>query len=1232
MAEGRGSTIGARVPLDPQIIEAADRGTLVLFVGAGVSRLVGCEGWDDLALDLLKICYDKGFINYRASRELKSLGDHRQLITICYHLLKDRGQEKLFYRKLRAALKPDKNRMALMDGLFERLSRMQQFCIVTTNADKNLDQHFNKNIVSKAGEFPSEPRPGFLYHLHGSIDDIRNVVFTLERYFDQYSENQGSPHNGIPEFLRYLFGHYNILFLGYGLSEFEILEFIFKRPETASRSLYQHFMLIDDSADRFRTSYLQGYYDEMHVKLIPYNTDVSGHNELYQVIKDWSQQLEPAQRYSNLPDEQGRLRIYAIQTYDPKTTEGVWNLLQRSSLETFFFNTLSDSNSDIRQSWLVPLDEHVCFSPKGHPSLKQEESSGPVEEVFWSPIGYLHNVIESAVKSQRTDVLDTIAHIGVELARALVEKPLKKYDWRTNWFILQALVVSKKTLSKPMMHEIALRLMTVESSNLSLRMTISDELVKLLVEQGNRAALKMILKVFLDRMGRQPKGAQDNLTSRFEKAILPHAGKLVGCCGSTVVLMCADTLRDWQRALKSGSTYYEVPSVEESDQNRDKEHSAPLAIVRFIRSGYDQMLPGQRRTVTKQLLVSRDSLLRRIGYYLVNAHYDSMSSMFWQIRRNPLLDEDAFHEVFMLLRAHASELNGKQIGVILEWLNAAELARGHEVGPDKVARLAMGKRFKAKWLLSLKNSTDTRIQNLVTETWSDRPQPTHPEWSFYIGEVERDDSGIVTAATLQGFETNAELAAFLKATNISSVYGALQEMVSNDPDRLVARGLNDMLGVPVSFLQAVFIGFMLAVQNKRTFQVASVLQLGESTLARLLGSPERDPTKENRRGVCRSICEFVSTAVRNQSISWVRDDKLVQDLVQEALELGTKYPVTDPGLMEPRWRLGNSALAAAVQATIWAAWGLRKTTRKGSQSSSHLPEWAAKLLDSALCYTNPTLQIEAREGIAANLYVLNIVDPNWVNGNLDLIFPKEFPDQWRDAFSAYLTAPVNQELFLLLSDRGVYSNAIEHDFLGESEDESLAAHVSLAYISGLDGGLMDTMLAHASAGRLSEVIWYFANRERKWTGEGRERLLVLWPKMIEAIRQLSDQDEQKKQLSELPTWLRAFERLPAYAEDWLETSFGRWEKDSSEFDLLESLALFAENDPERVGNILLSAAENGILLLFPEEELKKIAETLCEKGFFDMVRKIHSKYSSKGAYVLLPVLEKWKKEHGSGLT
>ena len=1220
---------GKRIPkLDHRIKEFAEQDMLVLFVGAGVSRLVGCEGWDRLAVDLVDQCYEEGFIAHKAARELKSLSDHRELITICYHIMEKNHAEDSFRRELKHALTPQEKEFNRFGKVFDSLSTMQHLCIVTTNADANLDSYFpdKKYVVAKPDEFPSEPQAGFLYHLHGSISE-GNEIFTLMQYFDLYHKDRSN----IQSFLTKLFCDYHILFIGYGLSEFELLEFIFRQPRTASDHTYRHFMLIDDSADGFRKSYLQSYYKDMGIKLISYNSDICGYDQLYYVIKEWSRQLQSAPQYVRLTDDQEQLRKLATQAYDKTDAKDAWRLLQRPDLQSFFFDTLSDSSHDIRRSWLRPLSKHGFFSPAHHPSLGQAHTSGSPGEVFWTPIGYLSRTVESAVKSRDTKTLSTIADIGATLLWVLIKEPSKTYDWRTNHFILQALTVDRATLSQPDVNKATQNLMIAASTGLSFRMAVSDDLVTLLVQRRNRVAMKMIVTVFLHGMASSSGTAQNNLVGSFEKIIVPRAADLVRVCGPEIVHICAANLRSWQRGLRPRTTtYYEVRSIEESNQSEDQGDSVPTAIVRFVRGACDQLPATELRAIGEQFLApSAASILRRIGYYLVNMHYDTMAPLFWTMKRNPLSDEDAFHEVFMLLSSHASSMNSKQVEIVLQWLKEAGSTWGRGIGLDNAEKKSLRHRFTAKWLLSLRTSPDMRAQTLFKANWMDHALPEHPEWNLYVGEAEREDAGVVTAPVLQGFETNEQLAAFLNATNVSDTYSALRDMASSDPESLIRNGLSSLVEIPIDLLQAIFNGLEMAIRNKRVFLVAPVLEFGKLALARV-GNPSKDALmKEDRRGMCRSICELVSIAVRNQSILWTKDGKLAQDLVQEAVEVAPKYPVTDPGLKEPRWRLGNSALAAAVQATIWVAWGLTETTRQNGKSPSHLPEWVERILDSALHYTDPTLQIEAREGIAADLYVLNIMDPDWVGVNLDHIFPKELPDQWRDAFSAYLAAPVYKELFLLLSKWGAYSFAIERDFLGEKEDQHLAAQVSLAYVSGLDGELMDIMLAHGGRGRLSEIIWYFANQDRQWTDEGRESLLQLWPKMIAAIGQLPDHDDRTKLLNELPSWLTVFQELPGGVEELLTASFDSWEQhfSSSELDILESLARFVDNDAARVGSILLLALKRNVVLVYPDEALKKITESLCEKGFLNMAREIHSEYSKKGVYVLLPVLEKWEKRH-----
>lgn len=56
-------------------------------IGAGVSDLVGCDGWDVLARKLVDRCHAEHIINYRESETLSWNSDHKKTITICNYLI-----------------------------------------------------------------------------------------------------------------------------------------------------------------------------------------------------------------------------------------------------------------------------------------------------------------------------------------------------------------------------------------------------------------------------------------------------------------------------------------------------------------------------------------------------------------------------------------------------------------------------------------------------------------------------------------------------------------------------------------------------------------------------------------------------------------------------------------------------------------------------------------------------------------------------------------------------------------------------------------------------------------------------------------------------------------------------------------------------------------------------------------------------------------------------------------
>ena len=105
---------------------------LAIFIGAGVSRLAGCESWEVLAASLLSICRERKIINNYEEETIKNFSDNKRKITIAKELLFNNGLEKEFYRCFKKSLKFNQN---ISFPFFTNISKLGDI-FITTNADK----------------------------------------------------------------------------------------------------------------------------------------------------------------------------------------------------------------------------------------------------------------------------------------------------------------------------------------------------------------------------------------------------------------------------------------------------------------------------------------------------------------------------------------------------------------------------------------------------------------------------------------------------------------------------------------------------------------------------------------------------------------------------------------------------------------------------------------------------------------------------------------------------------------------------------------------------------------------------------------------------------------------------------------------------------------------------------------------------------------------------------------
>lgn len=86
------------VEFQNSIIHGINNQKLVLFVGAGFSKLCGLPLWNELASALLNECVNKELIDHAAKSQIEKGKDARTIITIAYYLFKEQKKTDNFWK------------------------------------------------------------------------------------------------------------------------------------------------------------------------------------------------------------------------------------------------------------------------------------------------------------------------------------------------------------------------------------------------------------------------------------------------------------------------------------------------------------------------------------------------------------------------------------------------------------------------------------------------------------------------------------------------------------------------------------------------------------------------------------------------------------------------------------------------------------------------------------------------------------------------------------------------------------------------------------------------------------------------------------------------------------------------------------------------------------------------------------------------------------------------------
>ncbi len=1222
----------ALIPEVPsEIKEAVNNGTLAVFIGAGVSRIIGCDGWDALAKKLLNKCHEKDIINFKDLNTLSQISDHKKTITICHHLFKNNGHTDDFFEEMKSSLKEGDDRPNInIPNIYDDIINLGGL-FITTNADTHFDRLFNRpNILYNTSNFEANRLDNTnLYHIHGSIIYPNSLIFTVSDYMKRYSDPE------FQEFLQKIFDKYTVLFLGYGLSEFEILDFILRKNLRNPKLPPKHFMLAPFYKDEKNIlRYEQPYYNDLGINIIAYEKDENGYRQLNEVIKYWNEEIHLVTGYLH---NASQLIDKAVTGVSMLTDEIIRQILQliknNKSLEDYFFKKLAEASKPLK--WLIPLRDREYFAPKNNPKPQEIPNKKNCYTIpHWNILNALENIAMKNEESPNSEVSKALHEI-VDGILSYRKKGERIDNYGTDSKLLE-------TISHFPIEYIGTQHIQFIKDALpsSIGTTLLDHgigklfLPKLVREE----AVDLILRLF-DVILHYSKSDDREHTREYISVIDPYYLKealiknkkgISKICAIEAANIAISKMKEILKEDKSQFNYVWIPAIEDHEQTRFP-NRYECQLVHFIRDMLEAADSKEIKPVVQDMLVSEHDIFKRLAYHLINHHYNSLSSLLWCISNNPLVSL-TIHELYELIKAHCNSFDETQISTILNWIETfPEKAFGIAEKEEKVKAY-----YKKEWLFALLDTGNKEVKrryeacNSIND--AEIEHPGFHYWSYGPGFVKE-----VSPIDEDEFKkkTNDEIAEYIKSykeneetsrkdfTRIN-LASSFRKFVSNDPVRF-STNITPFLSIPRKYQYEFLRGFEEAWKNDKNFDWNELLPFMKKLIEN--GSFWSEDKQESGDDYSRWIADTIANLIEEGT----KDDKhsFSSDLLRIAeqiilLLLGNVKSNMDTTNDLVTSVLGSSKGKVFIAAINYSLSYARLCCREKDD------RWVEAIKSEFSKRLDKTKETGLEFSIVIGWYLTDLyyLDKQWVVSNFNKIFDLESDKHWEAAFIGHIvmTSTVYEEIYKLLRDNGHYKKGLSWSFRDRHAADKLVQNIAIGYFAGWDDladadGLLSKLFETDKAEYISELVTFVCTFKDKDEKENRHKIKPLWKAIIKKITPHLEEKEYRTIASNLGKWLSLVDTIDDDVHEWLQISAKNIEENWNSGFFIKYLCKHVKKTPAMAGNLYLKMLNAGTYPNYKKEDIVSIVRTLYELNEKETANKICNLYCSKGFEFLRETFE-----------
>lgn len=1220
-------------PLPPEILEAVNKDNLTIFIGAGVSRLVGCIGWDQLGQNLVNKCFStkredgSSCINYKEKETLSKNKDHKKTITICHQILKKNGFEDAFYEELEKSLKAD-NYLLKTQNIYKELDGLHGL-FITTNADTHFDGRFNPSqIVYKIEDFNSSNIDRTkLYHIHGSILDKNSLVFTVPHYIKRYNNPN------FRKFLEKIFEEYRVLFIGYGLGEFELLDFLITKFDSNKGKELKHFILRPFyKGEENILEFEQDFYREMGINVLGFELNEKGYGQLYEIIKNWNTEIKEKSRY--LYDSYNEIEDI-VNNYESDKAENIFQIIKNDKpQEDYFFKYLATcSNPSI---WLRPLKEKEYFNPKNNPPINKIINKS-FKIPYWNILGYLFNLAKKNFENPDDDITEDLLEIIDSISKYRNESGERIKNVHTDRMLIKIIFqLPKGKISEDHIDYINNFLRSDLELNLIAAELEFSALPRLLKDESRELLLKLLDIMFefqepKDEFIREYNSVMDKfwLNRVLKKETKQKIIELCGVDGAQIALKKIYSI------IEKDDTQFNniwIPTIEDHPITYFPDRYQ-CQLVYFIRDTFEVSEINLVSEKVKNLIQEKHSIFKRLSLHIINYHYENLKDIFWNWEGNPLDEYNLKHELFKLLKDKCNSFSKNQIDKIQEWIESKKYYVPDEINDDEKRKKEFLAYRKKEWYLAILETKNSDVISSYEKYHKIYPiEHEHPGFIYWMetNYSKETISSIKKADILN--KTNQEIADYIntyeqeggvKKKLHDDFLNSLEKYVSENPINF-ANNMLPFLHIPLKYQHILLWGLSKAWNAKKKFSWNSLLNfILKMVKADEFWKEEYEEGRYNyRKLICGQIADLIKDGTKDDNHAF--DDSLHTQVEKILLILAEKEKSDISEEVDDLIsKTINSSKGKIFSAMIVYSLRYARLVEKNQED-----KWTINIKNDFNKRLDRDGETSLEFSVTLGMYLDNIsyLDKNWVIDNINRIFPKDNISHWKATFAGYIyyASNVNKPFYLILRENNHYSKAIETNF-NKIIIENLVRHICIGYLNDLenledDKSLIHKLIENKNVTQLSAMVSYFSRLKDELTDDMKQKIKPLWNKLFNVLDQKIDNPEFHKIISDLSNWISLVDYIDEDIFKWLNFSVKYVQPPL--YSLIEGLLSHIQNNPSKIGAIFLEILRRDLYPQY-EEKIQKIVRTLYNKDQKETADIICNLYGDKGYLFLKEIFEEY---------